>query len=238
MRILYVEDNPTACEYVRKGLGERGFHVDVAMTGPKGFERAHSEPYDLLVLDVMLPGYDGFELLRRLRAQGIDTPVIFLSARLEPRDRITGLNLGADDYLTKPFAFAELVARVRAIARRSTGEGQAVRLVVGDLALDAKRHRVTRGDREIKLTPREFEILRYMMRSPGQVVSRNMILEAVWGYGFECYSNLINVHINHLRKKVDGDRPDKLIHTVRGVGFIMELRARSDAADAELLCAG
>jgi two-component system copper resistance phosphate regulon response regulator CusR len=238
VRILYVEDNPTACEYVRKGLAERGFQVDVAMTGPKGFERAQSEPYDLLVLDVTLPGYDGFEVLRRLRAQGVDTPVTFLSARVEPRDRITGLNLGADDYLTKPFAFAELVARVRAIARRSSRERQVVRLVVGDLALDAKRHRVTRGDREIKLTPREFQILCYMMRSPGQVVSRNMIIEAVWGYGFEIYSNLINVHITHLRKKVDGDRPDKLIHTVRGVGFMIELRAGSDAADSETLRAG
>ncbi len=238
MRILYVDDHPTACEYVRKGMAERGFHVDVAMTGPKGLEHAQADPYDLLVLDVMLPGFDGFELLRRLRTQGVETPVIFLSARMEPRDRITGLNLGADDYLTKPFAFAELVARVRAIARRSSGEGQLMRLVIDDLSLDCKRHRVMRGEREIKLTPREFEILRFMMRCPGQVVSRNMILESIWGYGFECYSNLINVHINHLRRKVDGDRPDKLIHTVRGVGFIMELRADSESVDSELRCAG
>ncbi len=238
MQILYVEDNPTACEYVRKGLAERGFQVDIATTGPAGLEKAQAHSYDLVVLDVMLPGFDGFVLLRRLRALGLDMPVIFLSARIEPRDRITGLNLGADDYLTKPFAFAELVARVRAIARRANGEPQAQRLVVGDLELDCKRHRVTRGDREIRLTPREFEILRYLMRCPGQVVSRNMILESVWGYGFECYSNLINVHINHLRKKVDEDHAEKLIHTVRGVGFIMEVRTASESLDSELLCAG
>lgn len=224
MKILYVEDDPTARRYVQKGLSEHGFVVDVASNGRQGLEYALGGAYDLLILDVMLPERDGFDLLRELRRTGLQTPALFLSARDEVVDRIEGLNLGGDDYLTKPYAFAELLARIRAIARRRHNEPDDGRLQVADLVLDVHRHTVTRNGRLIELTPKEFSLLQYLMRNTGHVVSRTMITEKVWGYGFESYSNLIDVHINHLRKKMDRGFESKLVHTVKGVGYVLEER--------------
>jgi DNA-binding response OmpR family regulator len=224
MKILYVEDDPGAREYIQKGLHENGFVADVAMDGDEGFERARSGVYDLLILDVMLPGRDGYSILKELRDQRVETPVLFLSARGEASDRIRGLNLGADDYLPKPFAFAELLARVRAVARRRLGEPLDGRLQVEDLVLDTQRHTVERAGRPIDLTPKEFTLLEYLMRNAEQVVSRAMITEKVWGYSFDSYSNLIDVHINHLRKKMDRGFDPKLIHTVKGVGYFLGRR--------------
>jgi DNA-binding response OmpR family regulator len=229
MKILYVEDDPGAREYIQKGLQENGFVLDVALDGDEGFERARSGVYDLLILDVMLPGRDGYTILKELRELGVDTPVLFLSARGEASDRIRGLNLGADDYLPKPFAFAELLARVRAVARRRLGEPLDGRLQVEDLLLDTQRHTVERAGRPIDLTPKEFTLLEYLMRNAEQVVSRAMITEKVWGYSFDSYSNLIDVHINHLRKKMDRGFDPKLIHTVKGVGYFLGRRETSAA---------
>ena len=229
MKILYVEDDPGAREYIQKGLHENGFVADVALDGDEGFARARSGVYDLLILDVMLPGRDGYAILKDLRELGVDTPVLFLSARGEASDRIRGLNLGADDYLPKPFAFAELLARVRAVARRRLGEPLDGRLQVEDLMLDTQRHTVERAGRPIDLTPKEFTLLEYLMRNAEQVVSRAMITEKVWGYSFDSYSNLIDVHINHLRKKMDRGFDPKLIHTVKGVGYFMGRRESSAA---------
>ncbi len=227
MRILYVEDDPSAREFIEKGLAEAGFQVDVAADGDAGLARASSVAYDLLILDVMLPGRDGMQLLRELREAADETPVLFLSARGEASDRIRGLNLGADDYLTKPFAFGELLARIRAIARRRLGEPADGRIEVEDLVLDVQRHTVERGGRAIDLTPKEFLLLEYLIRNAGQVVSRAMITEKVWGHSFESYSNLIDVHINHLRKKMDRGFDPKLLHTVKGVGYFLGRRERS-----------
>jgi two-component system copper resistance phosphate regulon response regulator CusR len=232
-RILYVDDNPTAREYVHKGLSERGFSVDVACDGQQGLDLARAGPYDFLIVDVMLPRLDGFELLRRLREAGVETPILFLSVRGEPGDRIEGLNLGADDYLSKPFAFAELVARIRAIARRSRREPLGGVLRTADLTLDLDRHRVTRGGRPVELTPKEFGVLELLMRHAGQVVSRAMIAESVWGYGFESYSNVIDVHINRLRRKVDQEADFRLLHTVKGVGYVLEDRRTGEDGATE-----
>jgi DNA-binding response OmpR family regulator len=224
VKILYVEDDPTARSYIRRGLAESGFDVDVAENGVRGLELASSGAYDLLLLDVMLPERDGFELLARLREEGVGTPALFLSARSEVADRIHGLNLGADDYLPKPFAFAELVARIRAIGRRASSEKDDGKIEIADVVVDVARHRVTRGGEEIDLTPKEFQIFEFLARNAGEVVSRTMILERVWGYGFDPYSNLIDVHMNRLRRKVDRDRGTRLIHTLKGVGYILEPR--------------
>ena len=224
VKILYVEDDPTARSYIQRGLAESGFEVDVANDGERGFELASTGAYDLLLLDVMLPERDGFELLQSLRDEAVDTPALFLSARSEVADRIRGLNLGADDYLPKPFAFAELVARIRAIGRRASAEGDDGRLEIADVVVDVPRHRVTRADQEVELTPKEFQIFEFLVRHAGEVVSRTMILERVWGYGFDPYSNLIDVHMNRLRRKVDRDHGLRLIHTLKGVGYILEPR--------------
>jgi two-component system copper resistance phosphate regulon response regulator CusR len=229
LRILYVEDDPTAREYIHKGLAERGYTVDVAADGKEGLEKALRGPFDLLILDVMLPGSTGFDILREVREREIDTPVLFLSARGEVADRIEGLNLGADDYLVKPFAFAELLARIQAVARRSLAEPDSGQLAIADLVLDLRRHAVERSGHAIELTPKEFSLLEYLMRNESHAVSRGMITEKVWGYGFDSYSNLIDVHINHLRKKLDQDFEPKLIHTVKGVGYVLEVRGASEA---------
>ncbi len=225
IRILYVEDDPTAREYIQKGLAERGYSVEAAADGKVGMEKALTGPYDLLILDVMLPESSGFDILRAVRDRQIDTPVLFLSARGEVSDRIEGLNLGADDYLVKPFAFAELLARIQAVARRSLSEPDDGQLQIANLVLDLRRHAVERAGTEIELTPKEFSLLEYLLRNHGQAVSRAMITERVWGYGFDSYSNLIDVHINHLRKKLDQGFDPKLIHTVKGVGYVLEDRS-------------
>ena len=226
LRILYVEDDATAREYIEKGLAEQGYQVTSAPDAASGLALAQQQPFDLLILDVMLPDSDGFEMLRTLRDKGVDTPAIFLTARSTVSDRIRGLNLGADDYLVKPFAFAELLARIAAVARRTLAEPGDGRLCCADLELDLRRHAVTRAGKPIELTPKEFALLEYMLRHRGQAISRGMITEKVWGYGFDTYSNLIDVHINHLRKKIDRDFAEKLIHTVKGVGYVLEDRGR------------
>jgi DNA-binding response OmpR family regulator len=233
LRILYVEDDSTAREYIQKGLAERGYAVEVAADASDGLEKAVRGPFDLLLLDVMLPDSDGFGLLRDLRERDVQTPALFLTARGEVGDRILGLNLGADDYLVKPFAFAELIARIQAVARRSLAEPDDGQLGVADLVLDLRRHSVERGGERIELTPKEFELLEYLLRNASHAVSRAMITEKVWGYGFDTYSNLIDVHINHLRKKIDRGREHKLLHTVKGVGYVLELREGSAPASAE-----
>jgi heavy metal response regulator len=225
VKILYVEDDPTARSYIRKGLEEHGHVVDVAVDGDAGLEQATIGSYDLLLLDVGLPGMSGFELLRELREGADATPVLMLSARGEVSDRIRGLNLGADDYLPKPFAFAELLARIQAIQRRVASDPPDPVLRLADLELDLAGHRVQRGGRSISLTRKEFALLEYFMRNQGQVLSRTMITERVWDYGFDSHSNVIDVHIAHLRKKIDRDFEHKLLHTIKGVGYILDERA-------------
>ncbi|MCP4005783.1 MAG: response regulator transcription factor [bacterium] len=227
MKVLYVEDDATAREFIHKGLQEHGHVVDTAADGETGLERGLSGNYDLIILDVGLPGIDGFEVLTRLRDDRIPTPVLFLSARTEVSERIRGLNLGADDYLAKPFAFAELLARIDAISRRTQVTPVGEVLQMADLELDLSRHIVRRADQIIELTRKEFALLEYLMRSPGQVLSRTMIIEKVWGYSFDSYSNVIDVHIAHLRKKIDRDFEPKLLHTVKGMGYILDTRPRN-----------
>jgi two-component system, OmpR family, copper resistance phosphate regulon response regulator CusR len=230
MRILYVEDDPTAQEFVSRGLALRGFAVDACSHGRAGLERALAGGYDLILLDAMLPGLDGFSLLRQLRELGCGTAVLFLTARGDAADRIRGLDLGADDYLAKPFAFGELVARIRAIARRSHGDPVDGRFVVADLVVDLRRRRVERAGRALELSAKPFEILEALIRSAGHVLSRSMILEKVWGPNFEALSNVIDVHIGALRRKIDEGFEPPLIHTVKGVGFVLEDRRPREGA--------
>jgi DNA-binding response OmpR family regulator len=233
MNLLYVEDDLEAQAYVGRALRESGFVVSTASDGRTGLELALQTDFDVVVLDVGLPGHDGFEILRGMRRAGVRSPVLFLTAHGDVSKRIEGLNLGADDYLAKPFAFAELLARIRAIARRQRGDLVGDRLQVADLALDSERHAVTRAGRRIHLTPKEFQLLEYLMRNAGYVVSRTMISEKIWGYGLESYSNAIDVHINTLRRKVDRDFATKLIHTSKGIGYVLEDRSHSAAADLD-----
>jgi DNA-binding response OmpR family regulator len=233
MNLLYVEDDLEAQTFVGRALRENGFVVSTAADGRQGLELALATDYDVVILDVGLPGRDGFEILRCMRAAGVQSPVLFLTAHGEVGKRIEGLNLGADDYLAKPFAFAELLARIRAIARRQRGDLAADRLQVADLSLDAERHSVTRAGRRIHLTPKEFQLLEYLMRNTGFVASRTMISEKIWGYGLESYSNAIDVHMNTLRKKIDRDFDPKLIHTVKGIGYVLEDRSAGGGADRD-----
>ena len=232
MKVLYVEDDPEALSFVRRALEGRGFEVAVAATGREGLERAFVDPFDAVILDVNLPDLSGFDVLRRLRSAGIDTPVLFLTAQGEVADRVAGLELGADDYLAKPFAFAELLARVQAVTRRRSPRPEPEPLAVGDLRLDPLAHRVERAGRRIDLAPKEFALLQYLMENAGHVVSRTMLIEKVWGFGFDSHTNVIDVHINRLRKKIDRgfDRP--LIHTVKGVGYVIEERPPREAPAA------
>jgi DNA-binding response OmpR family regulator len=229
VNVLYVEDDLEAQAFVGRALRESGFVVDTASDGEAGLERALEADYDVVILDVGLPGKDGFEMLRRMRAAGVSSPVLFLTAHAEVERRIEGLNLGADDYLGKPFAFAELLARIRAIARRQRPAGSGA-LQVADLQLDSERHAVSRAGQRIHLTPKEFQLLEYLMANTGFVASRTMIAEKIWGYGFESYSNAIDVHVNSLRKKVDREFEPKLIHTVKGLGYVLEDRSGGEQA--------
>jgi two-component system OmpR family response regulator len=239
VNVLYVEDDAETREFIGKALEQRGFRVDAVPDAHQGFERGLSGAYDLAIVDVMLPESSGFELVRRLRAAGVETPMIFLTARGDVGDRIEGLNLGADDYLSKPFAFAELLARIRAVARRRLAEPGDGRVQVADLVVDLHRRSVTRAGRPIELAPREFQLLEYLARNAGHVVSRTMITEKVWGYGFEAYSNSIDVHVNRLRRKLDRDLGPRLIHTVKGVGYVLEDRgARGQAGERDEDVAG
>jgi DNA-binding response OmpR family regulator len=224
VNILYVEDDSEAREFVGRALAQHGHVVGLAESAADGLAQALAGGHDLLVLDVMLPDRSGFDLLADLRERGVHTPALFLTAQGQVSHRIRGLDLGADDYLAKPFAFAELLARIRAVARRSLGRPAEGRLCVADLVVDEAAHRVERAGRRIDLTPKEFALLAYLVQNAGHVVSRTMITEKVWGYGFDAHNNVIDVHVNRLRKKVDRDFEPKLIHTVKGVGYVVEDR--------------
>jgi two-component system, OmpR family, copper resistance phosphate regulon response regulator CusR len=220
MRILVIEDEPKTSAYVKKGLEESGYGVDVANDGAEGLLLAQEEDYDVIVLDVMLPFLDGWAVLQRLRERK-STPVLFLTARDDVADRVHGLELGADDYLAKPFAFVELLARVRTLARRGPPR-ESERIAVGDLEIDQIRRRVRRGAARIDLTPREFALLQLLARRQGEVLSRTQIASSVWDMNFDSDSNVVEVAIRRLRAKIDEGQPVKLIHTVRGVGYVLE----------------
>ncbi|WP_323140634.1 heavy metal response regulator transcription factor [Massilia phyllosphaerae] len=223
MRILIVEDDPKTGDYLNRGLRESGFNADLARSGPDGLYLALEHDYDLIVLDVMLPKMDGWTVLHELR-QRKDTPVLFLTARDEISDRVRGLELGADDYLVKPFAFAELLARIRTLLRRAPAREPDV-IRVSDLEVDLLRHRVSRGGARIDLTPREFALLKLLVRREGEVLSRSLIASQVWDMNFDSDTNVVDVAVKRLRAKVDDPHQRKLIHTVRGMGYLLEERA-------------
>jgi len=218
VKVLVIEDEKKIASFVRKGLEAQGFVVEVSPHGDEGYELACSRPYDALVLDIMLPGKDGLSILRNLRERKMALPVILLTARSELNERLEGLNLGADDYLTKPFHIEELIARLHAVTRRAAGASQSI-LVVADLKMNLLTRKVTRGETAIELTAREFSLLEHLMRSPGRVLTRVEICERVWDYNFDPGTNLVEVYVQRLRKKVDGDFQNKLIETIRGVGY-------------------
>jgi two-component system copper resistance phosphate regulon response regulator CusR len=223
MRILIIEDERKTAGYLQKGLTEQGFSVDLAVNGIDGLHLAQEEGYDLIILDIMLPGRDGLSILSELRAGGDAVPVIFLSAKDGVRDRVRGLELGADDYLVKPFAFSELLARIRTILRRG-GIRQPDTLRLADLEVDLLGHRARRGKTPLELTAKEFMLLSLLLRHCGEVVSRSVIADQVWGINFDTDTNIVDVAIRRLRKKVDEPFPGKLIHTVRGMGYVLEER--------------
>ena len=223
MRVLIVEDEAKTADYLAKGLREHGFVADVARDGRDGLHLAQSESYDVVILDVMLPGRDGWTVLRDLRSSGSSLPVLFLTARDSVQDRVRGLDLGADDYLVKPFAFSELLARIRTILRRGSLR-QPEELSVGDLDLNLVRRKVQRAGQKLELSPKEFSLLSLLMRRAGEVLSRTLIAEQVWDMNFDSDTNVVDVHIRRLRAKVDDPFDRKLIHTVRGAGYVLEVR--------------
>jgi heavy metal response regulator len=220
VRILIVEDEKKVAGFIKKGLEEETYAVDVAYDGEEGFHLAAMNEYDMIILDLMLPKMDGLEVLTRLRDKKVSTPILLLTAKDAVEDKVTGLNKGADDYLTKPFAFSELLARIRSLLRRGQAETQ-TELKVGDLILDMVSHKVSREGEEIELTGKEYSLLEYFMRNEGKVLTRTMIAEHVWDYNFDTFTNVIDVYVNHLRKKIDKKYPAKLLHTLRGVGYVM-----------------
>ncbi len=221
MRLLVVEDDPAIASFVVKGLKEAGFAVDQAGNGGTALEMASRESYDLLIVDLMLPGMDGLGLIEELRRRRIAVPVIILSAKRSVDDRVRGLQAGGDDYLTKPFAFEELLARVQALIRRATGAAEPTRLVVGDLVLDLVSRKVERRGRALELRPREYALLEYLMRNAGRVVSKAMILSHVFDYSFDPRTNVVDVLVHRLRDKVDKGFDAPMIHTVRGMGYVL-----------------
>ena len=222
MRILVIEDDTSVLEYIGKGLRESGFTVDQAADGKDGLYRASAEKYDALVIDRMLPGVDGLTIIRTLRGADNNTPALILSALGEVDDRVKGLRAGGDDYLVKPFAFAELLARIEALLRRKEAGGPVTRLRVADLEMDLLSHKVTRAGKSLNLQPREFRLLEYLMKHAGQVVTRTMLLENVWDYHFDPQTNVIDVHISRLRQKLDKEFERPLLKTVRGAGYMLE----------------
>jgi heavy metal response regulator len=221
MRILVVEDEKKVSSFIKRGLEEENYEVLLAVDGEEGLAMAAEKPVDLIVLDWMLPKKDGLTMLKELRNKKIATPVLMLTAKDTVEDIVAGLESGSDDYLTKPFAFAELLARVRALLRRSEMDrGAEIRFA--DLRLDPVTHKVWRSDREIDLTAKEYGLLEYFMRNANQVLTRTMIADHVWDYTFDSFTNIIDVYVNYLRKKIDRDADKKLIHTVRGVGYILK----------------
>jgi two-component system OmpR family response regulator len=224
MRVLIVEDQPKLAALLARGLREEGHAADIAERGEDALWMAPAAAYDAIVLDVMLPGIDGFEVCRRLRRSSVWTPVLMLTARDAVGDRVIGLDAGGDDYLTKPFSFDELLARLRALTRRAPAE-RPVAVAVGDLRLDPAAHRIWRGDREIELSAKEFALLELLMRRPGHVLSRSQLLEGAWDMSYERRSNIVDVYIRHLREKIDRPFGTETIETVRGVGYRLRERA-------------
>jgi two-component system OmpR family response regulator len=223
MRILLVEDDLKIASFVVKGLQQAGFAVDHAEDGEEGLDLALYEPYDAAVVDIMLPKLDGLKLIEELRRKKIDTPVIILSAKRSIDDRVKGLQKGSDDYLTKPFSFSELLARVQALIRRATRITEPTRLSVGDLSMELLKREIFRAGKKIDLQPREFSLLEYLMRNTGRVVSKTMILEHVWDYNFDPQTDVVDVLVCRLRSKVDRDFDHKMIHTIRGVGYVLKV---------------
>ncbi|MGB5923662.1 MAG: response regulator transcription factor [Syntrophobacteria bacterium] len=222
MRILLIEDDLKLAAFILKGFKEAGFAVDHCADGEDGLHMALSEPYDAAIVDIMLPKLDGFSLIDELRRRKKTTPVIILSAKRSVEDRIKGLQTGSDDYLVKPFSFAELLARVQALIRRASGAAEPSSLVVGDLSMDLLTRKVIRGGKKIDLPPLEFSLLEYLMRNAGNVVSKTMIMEHVWDYNFDPQTNVVEVRICKLRDKIDDDFDNKMIHTVYGAGYVLE----------------
>ncbi|MGD8338522.1 MAG: response regulator transcription factor [Desulfobacterales bacterium] len=222
MRILVVEDDKKIASFVAKGLKEAGYAVDVAPDGPDGLDLGLSGVYDAAVVDIMLPGLDGLTLIERLRAKKNNTPVIILSAKRTVDDRVKGLQAGGDDYLTKPFSFSELLARIQALIRRDTRVAESSTLTVGDLAIDLLAREAKRGDTVISLPSREFALLEYLMRHPGRIVSKTSILENIYDYSFDPQTNVVDVLVCRLRNKIDKDFDRKMLHTVRGMGYVLK----------------
>jgi DNA-binding response OmpR family regulator len=222
MRILVIEDDAKIASFITKGLAQSGFAVDHAADGEQGLFLATSEPYDAAVVDLMLPKRDGLSIITEMRKAGIETPVIILSARHSVEDRIRGLQTGSDDYLVKPFTFAELLARIQALIRRASRAAEPSRLTVGDLSIDLITRETVRSGRSVELQPREFSLLEYLMRHAGQVVSKTMILEHIWDYHFDPQTNVVDVLVCRLRNKIDREYGTKLIHTIRGVGYVIK----------------
>lgn len=220
MRLLVIEDDKKIRDFVVLGLSQEGYAVETADNGVDGFSLAAGEDYAVLVVDVMIPRLSGLELVHDLRKQGIQTPVLFLSARNSVEDRVRGLQTGGDDYLTKPFSFTELVARVQALVRRANAVAEPTSLCLGDLNMDLLRRQVTRAGKDIDLQPREFSLLEYLLRNKERIVSKTVIMEQVWGYDFDPQTNVVEARISRLRDKVDRGFAAKLIHTVRGVGYV------------------
>ncbi len=225
MRILVIEDEKRIADFVGRGLESAGYAVDTALDGTTALDMVHATEYDLIILDMMLPDMDGLKVLEKIRNRKSSPPVLVLSARGGVDDRVKGLEVGADDYLTKPFAFVELLARVRVLLRR--GQPTPERLQVGELMLDCIRRKVTRSGENIDLAPKEFSILEYLMRNRGRPLSRTMIVEHVWDMDYDGLTNIVDVYIRHLRSKIDDRFPAKLIHTVRGIGYMLEAPERT-----------
>jgi DNA-binding response OmpR family regulator len=224
MRILLVEDDKGIARFVKKGLLENSFSVDVAPNGEEGLNSVLRMKYDLVVLDILLPKMDGRDVLKRIRSVNVQTPVIFLTAKDSEGDIVHGLNLGADDYLTKPFSFNELLARIQAVLRRDKAVTVLSRVQVANLILEPDGHRVFREKTKVELTPKEYALLEFFMRHPGQIITRTMISEKVFDYHFDTTTNVVDVHVSHLRNKIDKDFEPKLLHTVKGVGYVLEDR--------------
>jgi two-component system, OmpR family, response regulator len=222
MRILLVEDDVKIASFIVTGLKAEGYAVDHVLDGEEGLRVALTEPYDTAIIDLMLPKLDGLSLIEKMRKEKIRTPVIILSAKGSIDDRVKGLQTGSDDYLTKPFAFSELLARVQALIRRASGLAEPTRLAVGDLSMNLFTREVTRGGKRIELQPIEFSLLEYLMRNTGRVVSKTMIMEHVWNYNFDPQTNVVEARICRLRDKIDRNSERKLIHTVRGVGYVLK----------------
>ena len=222
MRVLVVEDDKKIASFIARGLKQAGFAVDHASDGEDGIHLALHEPYDAAVIDIMLPKLNGLSLIEELRRQKVNTPVIILSAKRSVDDRVKGLQIGSDDYLTKPFSFSELLARVQALIRRASGAAETTRLTFGELSIDILKREATRADIKINLQPREFALLEYLMRNPGRMVSKTIIMEHVYDYNFDPQTNVVDVLVCRLRIKIDRDFEKKMIHTVRGVGYVLK----------------